>query len=63
MIICILQLTLNMLFSLIEAYAPHLKLTYCELAPVVQFIIILHVCQHVYPLTITRDTVSTQICP
>ena len=63
MIICILQLTLNMLLSLIEAYTPNLKLTYCELALVAKsLIIILHVCQHVYPLTITRDVENTKIC-
>ena len=47
----------NMLLSLIEAYAPHLKLTYCEEA-LCEVKIILLVCQHVYPLIILRDTVT-----
>ena len=45
-----------MLFSIFEAYAPNLKFTYCELAPV--SLLTLLVCQHVYPPTIKRDIVT-----
>ena len=51
-----------MFYSLFEAYAPNLKLTYCEQANIFQFTIALLVCQHVYPLTITRDVENTTIC-
>ncbi len=52
-----------MLFSLIETYAPHLNLSYCEPAFILESIITLLVCEHVYSLTITRDDVTIMICP
>ena len=58
MIICIVKITLSKLFSLIEAYAPYFKFTYCKFALVDESIIALLLCQHVYPVTITRDTVA-----
>jgi hypothetical protein len=61
--------TIKHAFSLIEAYAPHLNLTYCEGAAVKEecikevHLLILLVCQHVYLLTISRDKVTLLICP
>ena len=55
----------GMLFSFIEAYAPHLNLIYCDITQVMYELIIntLLVCEHVDFLTISRDTVTTLICP
>ena len=46
-----------------EIDSPHLNLSDCEPALILQYTILaLQVCEHVYSLTVTRDTVTTIIC-
>jgi hypothetical protein len=56
----LLQLLFNMVYSFVEAYAPNLKLTYCEVAKIIELTFL--VSQHVYILTVTRDVVTIIIC-
>ena len=44
--------------------SPHLNLSDCEPALILQYTILaLQVCEHVYSLTISRNIESVHICP
>jgi hypothetical protein len=47
-----------------EIDSPHLNLSDCEPALILQYTILaLQVCEHVYSLTISRNIESVHICP